>query len=73
MFPLDLRCKDPILGTEITLVDSRTLVNNLVASPQLIIQTPGDVQHINLLARQEWTIGRDRANLICIPDRYPSR
>jgi hypothetical protein len=48
-------------------------VNNLVGSPQLIIQTPGDVQHINLLARQEWTIGRDRANLIRIPDRYASR
>jgi hypothetical protein len=46
---------------------------NVIDSPQLIVQTPDGVQQVNLLERQEWTIGRDRANLIRIPDRYASR
>ncbi|HEY9828058.1 MAG TPA: FHA domain-containing protein [Stenomitos sp.] len=41
--------------------------------PQLIVQTPDGVRQIELIEHQEWSIGRDRTNLIRIPDRYASR
>jgi pSer/pThr/pTyr-binding forkhead associated (FHA) protein len=46
------------------------IVNN---APQLIVQAPTDTRRFQLLDHTEWTLGRDRANLIQIVDRYASR
>jgi pSer/pThr/pTyr-binding forkhead associated (FHA) protein len=47
------------------------IVNN---APQLIVQAASaDTRRFELLEHAEWTVGRDRANLIQIFDRYASR
>lgn len=43
-------------------------------APQLIVHAPAtDPRRFQLLDHTEWTVGRDRANLIQIFDRYASR
>ncbi len=46
----------------------------LDTAPQLIVQVASsDTRRFQLLEHTEWTVGRDRANLIQIFDRYASR
>jgi pSer/pThr/pTyr-binding forkhead associated (FHA) protein len=44
-----------------------------IETPRIILKTPKDVQTVQLDRHKIWTIGRDRDNLIQIPDRLVSR
>jgi FHA domain len=46
---------------------------NPVDTPHIILKTSQKAQRIQLSERKVWTIGRDRANFIRIPDQFASR